>query len=121
MGRSKRFKVSHVTSEGNRALARGGVNSRMKSEGSNKPPRKTSPETSHELKIIIERNKCTAKCLDCDFKAESGTGFGSVLFDAEDHGRITQLEGPDERKKIIQSWIRPIREGQITRDILKTI
>ena len=110
-----------MTSEGNRALARSDINSRMKSEGSNKPPRKTSPETSHELKIIIERNKCTAKCLDCDFKAESGTGFGSVLFDAEDHGRITQLEGPDEQKKVVQSWIRPIREGQITRDILKSI
>ena len=110
-----------MTSEGNRALARSDTNSRMKNERNNEPPRKISPETSHELKIIIERNKCTAKCLDCDFKAESGTGFLSVLFDTEDHGRITQLEGAEEQKKVIQSWIRPIREGQITRDILKTI
>ena len=121
MGRSKRFKVSHVTSEGNRSLARGGVNSRIKNEGSNKPPRKTSPETSHELKIVIERNKYTAECLDCHFESVSHSGFLPILFDAEDHGRITQLEGADEQKKVIQSWIRPIREGQITRDILKTI
>ena len=121
MGRSKRFKVSHVTSEGNRALARGGVNSRMKNEGNNKPPRKTNPETSHELKIVIERNKYTAECLDCHFESVSHSGFLPILFDAEDHGRITQLEGPDEHKKVVQSWIRPIREGQITRNILPSI
>ena len=66
MGRSKRFRVSHVTSEGNRALARSDINSRMKSEGNNAPPRKISPETSHELDIVIERNKSTAKCFECD-------------------------------------------------------
>jgi len=126
MGRSKRFRVSHVTSEGNRALARSDINSRMKNEQDNKPPnneppRKTSPETSDELKIVIERNKYTAKCFDCDFKVESNSGFLPILFDAEDHGRITQLEGPDEHKKVVQSWIRPIREGQITRNILPSI
>ena len=115
-----------MTSEGNRALARSDINSRMKNEQDNKPPnneppRKTSPETSHELKIVIERNKYTAECLDCHFESVSHSGFLPILFDAEDHGRITQLEGPDEHKKVVQSWIRPIREGQITRDILPSI
>ena len=121
MGRSRRFRVSYVTGDGNRALARSDINSRIKNERNNEPPRKISPETLHKLKIVIERNKYTAKCFDCDFKVESNSGFLPILFDAEDHGRITQLEGADEQKKAIQSWIRPIREGQITRDILKTI
>ena len=121
MGRSRRFRFEHVTGEGNRALARSDINSRMKNEQDNKPPRKTSRETSDELKIVIERNKYTAKSFNCDFKAESDSGFLPILFDAEDHGRITQLEGPDEHKKVVQSWIRPIREGQITRNILPSI
>ena len=121
MSRSKRFRVSHVTSEGNRALARGGVNSHMKNEGNNKPPRKTSPVTSHELKIVIGPNKYTAECLDCDFESVSHSGFLPILFDAEDHGRITDLEGTDENKKAVQSWIRPIREGRFTRDDLPSI
>jgi len=39
MGRSKRFRVSHVTSEGNRALARGNI-SEIKEGQNNKPPKK---------------------------------------------------------------------------------
>ena len=105
-----------MTSEGNRALARSDINSRMKNERSNKPPRKTSPETSHELKIVIERNKYTAKCFNCDFKAESDSGFLPILFDAEDHGRITRLDCPREHKAVVLSWIRSIRKGWVTRD-----
>jgi hypothetical protein len=117
MGRSKRFRVSHVTSEGNRALARSDINSRMKSEENNAPPRKISPETSHELDIVIERNKSTAKCFECDFKVESNSGFLSILFDAEDHGRITHLDCPLEHRAVVLSWIRSIRKGWVTRDL----
>lgn len=107
-----------MTSEGNRALARSDINSRMKNERNNKPTRKTSPETSHELKIVIERNKYTAKCFNCDFKVESNSGFRPILFDAEDHGRITHLDCPSEHKAAVLSWIRSIRKGWVTRNIL---
>ena len=110
-----------MTGDGNRALARSDINSQMKNEQdnkppSNKPPRKTSLKTSHELKIVIERNKYTAKCFDCDFKVESNSGFLPILFDAEDHGQITQLDCPSEHKAVVLSWIRSIRKGWVTRD-----
>jgi len=110
-----------VTGDGNRALARSDIDSQMKNEQdnkppNNKPPRKTSPKTSHELKIVIERNKYTAKCLECDFKVESNSGFLPILFDAEDHGRITHLDCPREHKAVVLSWIRSIRKGWVTRD-----
>ena len=94
-----------MTSEGNRALARSDINSRMKNEQDNKPPKKHNPETSHELKIVIERNKYTAECLDCNFESVSHSGFLAILFDAEDHGRITQLDCPREHKAVVLSWI----------------
>ena len=116
MGRSRRFRFEHVTGEGNRALARSDIDSQMKNKQDNKPPRKTNPKTSHELKIVIERNKYTAKCLDCDFEVETNTGYSPILFDAEDHGRITQLDCPHEHKAGVLSWIRSIRNGWVTRD-----
>ena len=116
MGRSRRFRVSYVTGDGNRALARSDINSRIKNERNNEPPRKISPETLHKLKIVIERNKYTAKCFDCDFKVESNSGFLPILFDAEDHGQITQLDCPSEHKAVVLSWIRSIRKGWVTRD-----
>ena len=121
MSRSKRFRVSHVTSEGNRALARSDIDSQIKKGHDNKPPRKNTPDTSHEVKIVIARKKYTAKCLNCDFESVSHSGFLAILFDAEDHGRITELEGSEEHKKVVQSWIGPIREGQITREMLPSI
>ena len=110
-----------MTGDGNRALARSDINSQMKNEQdnkppNNKPPRKISPETLHKLKIVIERNKYTAKCFDCDFKVESNSGFLPILFDAEDHGQITQLDCPSEHKAVVLSWIRSIRKGWVTRD-----
>ena len=105
-----------MTGDGNRALARSDINSRIKNERNNEPPRKISPETLHKLKIVIERNKYTAKCFDCDFKVESNSGFLPILFDAEDHGQITQLDCPSEHKAVVLSWIRSIRKGWVTRD-----
>jgi hypothetical protein len=107
-----------VTSEGNRALARSDINSQIEKGHDNKPPRKTEPDTSHEVKIVIARKKYTAKCLNCDFESVSHSGFLAILFDAEDHGRITELEGSEEHKKVVKSWIGPIREGRITREML---
>ena len=105
-----------MTGDGNRALARSDINSRIKNERNNEPPRKISPETLHKLKIVIERNKYTAKCFNCDFKAESDSGFLPILFDAEDHGQITHLDCPSEHKAVVLSWIRSIRKGWVTRD-----
>lgn len=122
VGRSKRFKVSHIVGEGNRALARSDITSQIKNEPPNNKPRKINkPETSHELKIVIASKKYTAKCLNCDFESVSHSGFLAILFDAEDHGRITELEGSEEHKKVVKSWIGPIREGRITREMLPSI
>ena len=108
-----------MTGDGNRALARSDINSRIKNERNNEPPRKISPETLHKLKIVIERNKYTANCFDCDFKVESNSGFLPILFDAEDHGQITQLDCPSEHKAVVLSWIRSIRKGWVTRNVLE--
>ena len=108
-----------MTGDGNRALARSDINSRIKNERNNEPPRKISPETLHKLKIVIERNKYTAKCFDCDFKVESNSGFLPILFDAEDHGQITQLDCPSEHKAVVLSWVGSIRKGWVTRNVLE--
>ena len=108
-----------MTGAGDRALARSNFNSRIKNERNNEPPRKTSPKTLHKLKVVIERNKYTAKCFDCDFKVESNSGFLPILFDAEDHGQITQLDCPSEHKAVVLSWIRSIRKGWVTRNVLE--
>lgn len=110
-----------MTSEGNRALARSDINSRMENERNNESSRKIGAETSHELKIVIERNKTRAECFECDFKVESNSGFGLILFDAEDHGRITQLVCPRNHEKSILSWIAAIRKGSATRNLLGQI
>ena len=109
-----------MTSEGNRALARGDINPQINNQPNNEPPRKANSETSHELKIVIERNKYTAKCFDCDFEVETNTGCSLILFDAEDQGRITPLDCPHEHEAKVFSWIIAIRNGWVTVSYLKT-
>ncbi len=121
MSRSKRFRVSFVTSEGNRAFARRDVNSRMETEQNTEASRDSSASTSHELKVTVERGKTRAECLNCNFKIAPKSAFGPVLFDCEDHGRISQLDCTKEHENVLRSWISAIRKGSVTRSDLNQV
>lgn len=70
--------------------------------------------------FVLEHNKYTANCFDCDFEVETNTGCSLILFDAEDQGRITPLDCPHEHEAKVFSWIIAIRNGWVTVSYLKT-
>jgi len=114
VSRSKRFRVSHVTSDGNRAFARQNVNARMDSDA----VREHISKTPHGLKVVVELKKTRAECLECDFRIAPGPRFQFVLFDAENHGRISQLVCAQRDEKLVLSLIQSIRNGSVCRDDL---
>ena len=114
MSRSKRFRVAHVTSDGNRAFARQNVDARIEGNAA----REHISKTPHGLKVVVELNKTRAECLECDFRIEPGPRFQFVLFDAENHGRISELVCAQHDEKLVLSLIQSIRNGDICRDDL---
>lgn len=118
MGRSKRYRIAQVTGEGNRAFARQDVNQRMETERSNAALKKIVANTSHKIRVVNERGKTRAECLDCSFNIAPRSAFQLVLFDAEEHGRISQLDCAKKHEMIIKSWISAIRNGSIVRSDL---
>lgn len=111
MSRSKRFRASHVTSDGNRALARQSNNAGF----GHRVVRDHNPRTPHGLKVVVELNKTRADCLECDFRIEPGPRFPLVLFDAESHGRISELVCAQRDEKLVLSLIQSIRSGIVNR------
>jgi len=90
----------------------------METELSNAALNKIVANTSHAIKVINERGKTRAECLDCDFNIAPRSAFQLVLFDAEDHGQISQLDCAKEHEMIIKSWISAIRNGSVKRSDL---
>jgi hypothetical protein len=103
-----------VTSDGNRALARQNVNARME----NGKTRRHISRTSHGLKVTVIPGKTRAECLECDFRIEPGPKFQLVLFDAESHGRICELDCDQDDLRRVFSIIESIRNGNVHRDDL---
>ncbi len=63
----------------------------------------------------VEFNDTQADCLECDFRIEPGLRFQFVLFDAESHGRISQLVCEQRDEKLVLSLIQSIRSGSVCR------
>lgn len=110
MSRSKRFRVFHVTSDGNRATA-GRTGGRGRTG-------KHVPKTQHRVRVTIRNNEATAKCLDCSFKTSPSLRTHLVVFDAETHGRVTDVVCGKQDEQMIISLIRDIRSGGIQGDDL---
>jgi hypothetical protein len=93
----------------------------METERNTEASRDTSAITSHELKVTVERGKTRAECLNCDFQIAPRSAFGPVLFDSEDHGKISQLDCDKKHEKALMSWISAIRRGSVSRSDLREV
>ena len=93
----------------------------MATERNTEASRDSFAITSHELKVTVECGKTSAECLNCDFKIAPRSAFGPVLFDSEDHGKISQLDCSKEHEKVLRSWISAIRRGSVTRSDLSEV
>jgi len=110
MSHSKRFRVFHVTSDGNRAIA-------VRTGGRGRTG-KHSSKSQHRVRITIRHNEAIAKCLECSFKTSPSLRTHLVVFDAEMHGRVTDVVCGQQDERMIISLIRDIRNGGIQQDDL---
>lgn len=101
MSRSKRFRVLYVTGSGSRGLARRGV--------------RFVSATSHKLRVVVEPEKTSAACLNCDFKIVSSHKCELVIFDAESHGQIVELDCSKQDQESLLLFIKDIRSGLVNR------
>ena len=114
MSRSKRFRVFHVTSNENREFARRGVSARSRGPA----PKKHVPGTKHKLKVTVIPEKTSAVCLECSFKIDPSRKFQFVIFDAESHGQIAELDCAKQDERLLLSLIKDIRSGLVDRDTI---
>lgn len=64
---------------------------------------------------MTQPGKSRAECLECGFKISPRSEFQFVIFDAERHGRITQLDCSKRDEAMLITMIKGIREGTIER------
>ena len=108
MGRSKRFKVAIITSEGSRRF------------GNNAPPpvnrrgRSVSSGANHRIKFShnFEEKYWSAVCMECPWNLESSFDeLVEAVLSAEEHGKITKLVVDERYEELIKQQIREIRKG----------
>ena len=106
MGRSKRFKVAIITSEGSRRF------------GNNAPPpvnrrgRSVSSGANHRIKFShnFEEKYWSAVCMECPWNLESSFDeLVEAVLSAERHGKITKLVVDERYEELIKQQIREIR------------
>ena len=106
MGRSKRFKVAIITSEGSRRF------------GNNAPPpvnrrgRSVSSGANHRIKFShnFEEKYWSAVCMECPWNLESSFDeLVEAVLSAEGHGKITKLVVDERYEELIKQQIREIR------------
>ena len=106
MGRSKRFKVAIITSEGSRRF------------GNNAPPpvnrrgRSVSSGANHKIKFShnFDETKWSAVCMECPWNLESSFDeLVEAVLSAEGHGKITKLVVDERYEELIKQQIREIR------------
>ena len=106
MGRSKRFKVAIITSEGSRRF------------GNNTPPpvnrrgRSVSSGANHRIKFShnFEEKYWSAVCMECPWNLESSFDeLVEAVLSAEGHGKITKLVVDERYEELIKQQIREIR------------
>jgi len=103
VSRSKRFRVFHVTSQGTREDARksgGGTKHRV-------------AKTPHKVKFVLAPGNAKAECLECSFAVSSGSKPRLVIYNAEVHGQITELDCDVGRVEAVKRVIAGIRSGTI--------
>lgn len=103
MSRSKRFRVFHVTSQGTREDAR-------KSGGGTKHQ---VAKTPHRVKFTLALGDAKAECLECPFAISSGSKPRLVIYNAEVHGQITEIDCDVSRVEAVKRVIAGIRNGTI--------
>ena len=108
MGRSKRFKVAIITSEGSRRF------------GNNAPPpvnrrgRSVSSGANHRIKFShnFEEKYWSAVSMECPWNLESSFDeLVEAVLSAEEHGKITKLVVDERYEELIKQQIREIRKG----------
>ena len=108
MGRSKRFKVAIITSEGSRRF------------GNNAPPpvnrrgRSVSSGANHRIKFShnFEEKYWSAVCMECPWNLESSFDeLVEAVLSAEEHGKVTKLVVDERYEELIKQQIREIRKG----------
>ena len=106
MGRSKRFKVAIITSEGSRRF------------GNNAPPpvnrrgRSVSSGANHRIKFShnFDEKYWSAVCMECPWNLESSFDeLVEAVLSAERHGKITKLVVDERYEELIKQQIREIR------------
>ena len=106
MGRSKRFKVAIITSEGSRRF------------GNNAPPpvnrrgRSVSSGPNHKIKFShdVDEKNWSAVCMECPWNLESSFDeLVEAVLSAEGHGKIAKLVVDERYEELIKQQIREIR------------
>jgi hypothetical protein len=103
VSRSKRFRVFHVTSQGTREDAR-------KSGGGTKHQ---FAKTPHKVKFVLAPGNARAECLECSFVVSSGSKPRLVIYNAEIHGQITELDCDGSKVEAVKRVIAGIRNGSL--------
>jgi hypothetical protein len=76
------------------------------------------PKTRHNGKVTVQREETRAECLQCDFRIAPSLRANLMVFDAEMHGKVTDVVCGEQHESMIISLIRDIWSGVIQREDL---